>query len=399
MLKLNRALYGLAQSGREWQATHHAELLKLKWQQCPVESCLFGRWLPAWKCYAYMVTWVDNLFMGFPPKCTERGACIKEIQAVFELNDLGPVSYTLGARIEQVLTTHTISLDQEHYIDTLHERYKQELLTHSVKVDKRTVPAGVDIYELHTNEPESPACLQWIDKCQSLNGALRFLADFSRVDICASLSWAARHVHRASKEVYVALLGILAHVVHTKHWRLWYGPGRDRLIREMFVNGSDLALDPWKKLAVFMASDASHGVRPLLCAMLFVGGTLVDWRICRAASPALSACENEWYAMCMAATMMMAMAPIFDFIDGLDVVYPIMLFVDSSSAIQLSQMDLTTRNMKHAAIRLDYLQHIVGDLKRLLPVKVDGTSNLADLGTKVLAPNIFHRMRMPIIHG
>ena len=63
--------------------------------------------------------------------------------------------------------------------------------------------------------------------------------------------------------------------------------------------------------------------------------------------------------MCMAATMMMAMAPIFDFIDGLDVVYPIMLFVDSSSAIQLSQIDLTTRNMKHAAIRLEYLQHIV----------------------------------------
>ena len=71
-----------------------------------------------------------------------------------------------------MLTTHTISLDQEHYIDTLHERYKQELLAHSVKVDKRTVPAGVDIYELPTNEPESPACLQWIDKCQSLIGAL-----------------------------------------------------------------------------------------------------------------------------------------------------------------------------------------------------------------------------------
>ena len=133
--------------------------------------------------------------------------------------------------------------------------------------------------------------------------------------------------------------------------------------------------------------------------MLFVGGTLVDWRICRAASPALSISENEWYAMCMAATMMMGMAPIFDFIQGLDVVYPIMLFVDSSSAIQLSQMDLTTRNMKHVAIRLAYLQYIVGEIKRLLPVKVDGTSNLADLGTKVLLPHVFHRLRAPIIHA
>ena len=97
--------------------------------------------------------------------------------------------------------------------------------------------------------------------------------------------------------------------------------------------------------------------------------------------------------------MLMGMAPIFEFIQGLDVVYPIMLFVDSSSAIQLSQMDLTTRNMKHVAIRLAYLQYIVSEIRRLLPVKVDGTHNLADLGTKVFLPHVFHRLRTPIIHA
>ena len=103
--------------------------------------------------------------------------------------------------------------------------------------------------------------------------------------------------------------------------------------------------------------------------------------------------------MCMAATMAMGMAPIFEFIQGLDVNYPILMFVDSSSAIQLSQMDLSTRNMKHAAIRLAYLQHVVGELKRLLPMKIDGTHNLADLGTKVFLPYVFHRLREPMIHA
>ena len=42
---------------------------------------------------------------------------------------------------------------------------------------------------------------------------------------------------------------------------------------------------------------------------------------------------------------------------------------------------------------------IVGELKRLLPTKVDGTHNLADLGTKVFLPHVFHRLREPLIHA
>ena len=67
-----------------------------------------------------MVTWVDNLFLGFPPSCPERATCITDIQAVFELSDLGPVSYTLGVQVEQSLATRTVSLGQEFYIATLY---------------------------------------------------------------------------------------------------------------------------------------------------------------------------------------------------------------------------------------------------------------------------------------
>ena len=100
--------------------------------------------------------------------------------------------------------------------------------------------------------------------------------------------------------------------------------------------------------------------------------------------------------MCMGATMIMGLRPVFAFIEGLDVKYPILHFADSSSAIQLSQMDLTTRNMKHVAIRLAYLQHIVGVMKVLLPFKVDGTYNLADLGTKILHLKSFTHYANPL---
>ena len=53
---------------------------------------------------------VDNLFLGFPPMSAERKVCIKDIQQVFELTDLGPVSYSLartfGMRERMVRDVH-----------------------------------------------------------------------------------------------------------------------------------------------------------------------------------------------------------------------------------------------------------------------------------------------------
>ena len=53
---------------------------------------------------------MDNLFLGFPPKSLDREACIGAIQTHFELNDLGPVSYTLGTQVEQNLTLKYVTL-------------------------------------------------------------------------------------------------------------------------------------------------------------------------------------------------------------------------------------------------------------------------------------------------
>ena len=397
---LLRAIYGLAQSGREWQHTHHTALLKLGWEQCPVEACLFRRWLPQAKCHAFMVTWVDNLFLGFPPKCSERSSCISDIQSVFELTDLGPVSYTLGIQVHQDLSKRVLSISQEQYIATLDAEYSSDFETFKIKIiGGRSSPATEALYDVRTSEPDSDECREWKPRCEAINGKLRFLADFTRVDICAALSWASRHTHRATEDLYVAFLRILFHCIHTKKWRLWYGPGQDTAIREHLVAASDLTIDPWRSCDMFITTDSSHGVRPLLCVYIFFGGTLIAWRICRAGSTTLSACQSEWFAMCLGATMATSLRPVLEFIPSFQIFYPILLFCDSSSAIQLSEKDISARSMKHVAIRLSFLQECVLEHKLILPIKIDGTRNLSDLGTKLLGPQPFHYLREPIIHS
>ena len=54
---------------------------------------------------------------------------------------------------------------------------------------------------------------------------------------------------------------------------------------------------------------------------------------------------------------------------------------------------------KHVAIRLSFLQECVLEHKLILPIKIDGTRNFSDLGTKLLGPQPFHSLREPIIHS
>ena len=97
--------------------------------------------------------------------------------------------------------------------------------------------------------------------------------------------------------------------------------------------------------------------------------------------------------------MVSSLRPVLEFMPSFQIFYPILLFCDSSSAIQLSEKDTSARSMKHVAIRLSYLQECVLEHKLILPVKIDGTRNLSDLGTKLLGPQPFHSLREPIIHS
>ena len=69
--KLLRALYGLVDSGLEWETTHHSALKKLGWEQSSTEPCLFRRTFPCGTT-AYLCTYVDNLFLSFPPSSPLR---------------------------------------------------------------------------------------------------------------------------------------------------------------------------------------------------------------------------------------------------------------------------------------------------------------------------------------
>ena len=64
---------------------------------------------------------------------------------------------------------------------------------------------------------------------------------------------------------------------------------------------------------------------------------------------------------------------------------------DNKAACLLSDSNHSTRRMKHAAVRLAYLQERVKEgLVMLMHIKTNG--NIADIGTKPLSARVFHTL-------
>ena len=93
---------------------------------------------------------------------------------------------------------------------------------------------------------------------------------------------------------------------------------------------------------------------------------------------------------------MQALEPVIRFLH-LPVTFPIISFCDNEVATKISSGDYTTKHMKHVVTRMAYLAERVRD-KMLMILHIDSEGNVADIGTKVLAPSVFHRLRELIVY-
>ena len=106
-LKLQKTLYGLKQSSREWNLKLHSELLTLGYLRCDADASVYtnkqdGSWI---------VVWVDDLLI-----ITKKNTDIKSIKSnlskKFAMSDLGEVKSFLGLHVTRDRSRRTLSLSQ-----------------------------------------------------------------------------------------------------------------------------------------------------------------------------------------------------------------------------------------------------------------------------------------------
>ena len=119
VLKVNKSIYGLKQSPRCWYKEICAFFLSLGFKPCLSDPCLFIKNDDSHPCFVHVH--VDDLTIAGTP--TSLASFKAAISSKFEMEDLGPIDVVLGIKISRNRHLQSISLSQEHYVNSILEDF------------------------------------------------------------------------------------------------------------------------------------------------------------------------------------------------------------------------------------------------------------------------------------
>ena len=174
--QLIKMLYGLKQSGREWNIELNGQLLEKGFKHLWSDPCVYTR--QDGDKIAIITVWVDNLLL-FTPDHDLMDALKAEIQSMFNVTDLGDPKKIVGIEITWDQTNGTLLIMQTKYIESI-------LQTQGLKSSNSVkTPTGPKI-QLFPNEEKQELWNQ--NHYASLIGSLMFVAVAMRPDIAYSVN-------------------------------------------------------------------------------------------------------------------------------------------------------------------------------------------------------------------
>ena len=118
--KLERAIYGLKQSGRKWGHLCADTLIEDGFEQCKADPCIFRKIVDG-VVVMIVGVYVDDLLVGGSEKDCE--SLLVSLNKKFPTNDLGECTWYDGCDMERNVELSTIKLSQEAYVDSRMRRF------------------------------------------------------------------------------------------------------------------------------------------------------------------------------------------------------------------------------------------------------------------------------------
>jgi len=116
--KLNKSLYGLKQSGRNWNMLLHKCLIENNFTQSSVDHCVYRKEVGEKK--VFVLIWVDDIILAASDNEIMNETKMM-LQERFKMKDLGKLSYFLGIEFEQ--GDGFVKMSQKRYLSKVLERF------------------------------------------------------------------------------------------------------------------------------------------------------------------------------------------------------------------------------------------------------------------------------------
>lgn len=352
--KLNKSLYGLKQSPRNWNHVIDGWFREYGLKVSEADPCLYvKRSGNATGPVLVILLWVDDLIISGSD--VEEIAKFKSaISARFNMKDLGNLSCILGMAVKRNRAARTLEMSQEVYIDTVLKRFGM--------TDCK--PVGTPAEGTLSRSKDAGPSRDYM----SLVGSLLYAAMVTRPDIAYAVQALGRHLQSSTDEHFTAAKRVLRYLKGTKDLGLKFG----LCASEATIKG--YADADW-------ASDKD--TRRSVTGYLFMhGGAAISWSSKLQPTVALSSSEAEYMSACAAAQEAIHLRRLMGSL-GYMQQGPTIIMEDNMGCIGMSENPIMHRRSKHIDIRFHFLREAV-ERGEVVLTFIPTVEQVADLLTKAL---------------
>ncbi|KAJ0466898.1 putative RNA-directed DNA polymerase [Helianthus annuus] len=358
--KLIKALYGLRQAPRAWNTRLDSALKELGFTRCKHEQAIYRR--ERNQRLLLVCTYVDDLIV-IGATSQDIVDFKKQMEARFEMSDLGLLQYYLGIEVNQGV--RGISIKQSGYATKV---LKQFGLWESNSTQFPLDP-GLKLTKKDEAKKTDPT------EYRKVVGCLRYLTH-TRPDLCYSVGYVSRFMQEPTQTHAQAVKQILRYLKGSIDLGIFY------------LNGGTKTLHGF--------SDSSHSVddddgRSTTGIVFYYGDAPITWSSQKQSTVALSSCEAEFMAATSAACQALWLRGLLSEITG-ETEKVVTLRVDNLSAIALMKNPVFHERSKHIHTRYHFIRECV-EREQIEVEHVSGDLQRADILTKVLARLKFIEMR------
>jgi histone deacetylase 1/2 len=363
-MQITKAIYGLKQSGYEWNSHLHRFLSSSGWNRLQSDHAIYCR--EKGGARALLAVYVDDIIIA---SSSEAGAKhIKdEIASKFDLKDNGECSEILGISIHQDRVAKTVTLDQSAQIKAFLD---------DVLVDEKrqcAIPMAPNT-ELPIRS-KSPSASE-VAKYRSILGTLQYYARISHPEISYHVNRLANFQTGPQIEHMEALMKICEYL---------RGVTNTKVILD--------CNDP--EIRVFSDADLAgrtEDPRSTSGYCIFIGKALVEFGSKKQKATVRSTASAELSALGLAVSQLLTTIKLVSDLRGEAPMLPIKVFCDNSAVVSnVSNFRLANKE-RHVWIENQIVLECQRD-GRSITSKIDTKENISDIFTKALPGQEFAKHR------
>ena len=276
--KLNKSLYGLKQSGRNWSNELRNKLTSYGYKRLLSEPCAYIKVSPA-GLISLAINHVDDMSLTGDDTNTNADTK-KHLSRDLPMKDMGAIQHFVGLRITRTATT--LKVDQEAYINSI-------IADNYMDCSEAKLTPPLELHTLSPRPSEDPADPRLGNVYSSLLGAIGYAAVMTRPDISYHHSYLSRFSNNPGEEHMKQLKNLLRYLKATAARGLTFRRSTETL-----------------QLTCYADSDYGSTVydRRSICGFaVFLGtylGAAFSWASKNQETVAQSTCEAEYMALALA---------------------------------------------------------------------------------------------------